>query len=167
MFRQQALDSQKRKWRGRAILLPGISFWIVASVCGFFIIFFILFITLGTYSRRVNVSGEITTYPRAANVYASVQGVITKQYVIEGDQVKTGDPIYQIDVSKSTRDGVVSDNQRHNIDIQLERIEQIIEHLQSNKSITLTMLEKEKNNIQMPSKALKTYLSELWRGLAS
>lgn len=144
VFRQQALDSQKRKWRGRAILLPGISFWVVAFVCVFFIIFFILFITIGTYSRRVNVSGEITTYPRAANVYASVQGVITKQYVIEGDQVKTGDPIYQIDVSKSTRDGVVSDNQRHNIDIQLERIEQIIEHLQSNKSITLTMLEKEK-----------------------
>lgn len=144
MFRQQAIDSQKRKWRGRAILLPGISFWMVATVCILLITCFILFITLGTYSRRVNVTGEITTYPRAANVYASVQGVITRGFVIEGQQVKAGAPIYQIDVSKSTRDGVVSDNQRRNIDIQLERIKQIIEHLKSNKRITLAMLEKEK-----------------------
>lgn len=144
MFRQQAIDSQRRKWRGRAILLPGMSFWIVATACVLFLTCFILFITIGTYSRRVNVSGEITTYPRAANVYASVQGVVTREFVIEGQQVKAGAPIYQIDVSKSTRDGVVSDNQRHNIDIQLERIKQIIEHLKSNKSITLAMLEKEK-----------------------
>lgn len=145
MFRQHAINTQKMKWRGRAILLPGMPLWIVATLCIIFIISFILFVTLGTYTRRVNVSGEITTYPRAANVYSSVQGVIIKQFVTEGQEVKLGAPIYQIDVSKSTSSGVVSDNQRHDIDIQLARIENIIESIKSNKVTTIKMLEKQKN----------------------
>lgn len=145
MFRQHAINSQKMKWRGRAILLPGMPLWIVAALCIIFIISFMLFVTLGTYTRRVNVSGEITTYPRAANVYSSVQGVIIKQFVTEGQEVKLGDPIYQIDVSKSTSSGVVSDNQRHDIDIQLARISNIIESIKSNKVTTIKMLEKQKN----------------------
>ena len=30
---------------------------------------FLMFIIVGTYSRRVNVSGEVTTWPRAVNIY--------------------------------------------------------------------------------------------------
>ncbi|NXZ90132.1 HlyD family secretion protein [Serratia fonticola] len=144
MFRQEAIDNQKMKWRGRAILLPGIPFWVVAVLCLFFIAAFLTFIIAGTYTRRVNVTGEITTYPRAANVYSGVQGVVVKQFVIEGQLIKAGEPIYQIDVSKSTRSGVVSDNQRRDIDGQLTRIAQIISRLESSKKSTLNMLEKQK-----------------------
>ncbi|AGO56069.1 microcin H47 secretion protein MchE [Serratia plymuthica 4Rx13] len=132
------------KWRGRAILLPGIPFWAMAGLCFFFIVAFLSFIIAGTYTRRVNVTGEISTYPRAANVYSGVQGVVVKQFVTEGQEIKSGDPIYQIDVSKSTRSGVVSDNKRQDIDNQLERITQIISRLESNKKATLDMLEKQR-----------------------
>lgn len=83
---------------------------------------FLVFAIFGTYTRRVSVSGEISTYPREANVYSSVQGVVIKQFVTVGQEIKAGSPIYQIDVSKSTRSGVVSDNQRRDIDSQLSRI---------------------------------------------
>ncbi|WP_060434906.1 HlyD family secretion protein, partial [Serratia marcescens] len=53
-------------------------------------------------------------------------------------------PIYQIDVSKSTHSGVVSDNQRRDINSQQARIAQIISRLESSKQATLTMLEKQK-----------------------
>lgn len=144
MFRQEAIDNKKIKWRGRALLLPGIPFWLIGGVCLFFIIAFLIFVIAGTYTRRVNVSGEISSYPRAANVYSSVQGVVVKQFVSEGQEVKAGTPIYQIDVSKSTRSGVVSDNQRRDIDGQLSRIAQIIGRLESSKKNTLDMLEKQK-----------------------
>lgn len=144
MFRQEAIDHQKMKWRGRALLLPGIPFWLTAGLCLFFLIVFITFVIAGSYTRRVNVTGEITTYPRAANVYSAVQGVVIKQFVTEGQVIKTGDPIYQIDVSKSTRSGVVSDNQHRDINDQLARIAQIISRLKSSKQTTLTMLEKQK-----------------------
>lgn len=132
------------KWRGKALLLPGIPFWIQAGLCFIFIATFLAFVIVGTYTRRVNVTGEISTYPRAANVYSSVQGVIVKQFVTEGDQIKVGDPIYKIDVSKSTHSGVVSDNQRQDINNQLERISQIIDRLESSKNATLAMLAKQK-----------------------
>ncbi|OKB64663.1 colicin V secretion protein CvaA [Serratia marcescens] len=144
MFRQEAIDNQKMKWRGRALLLPGIPFWFTAGLCLFFFIAFLTFAIAGTYTRRVNVTGEISTYPRAANVYSAVQGVVVKQFVTEGQVITTGAPIYQIDVSKSTHSGVVSDNQRRDINSQQARIAQIISRLESSKQATLTMLEKQK-----------------------
>ncbi|CAI2489125.1 HlyD family secretion protein [Serratia entomophila] len=144
MFRQEAIDNQKMKWRGRAILLPGIPVWGTTGLCLFFFIAFLTFAIAGTYTRRVNVTGEISTYPRAANVYSAVQGVVVKQFVTEGQAIAAGAPIYQIDVSKSTRSGVVSDNQRRDINGQLARIAQIISRLESSKQATLIMLEKQK-----------------------
>ncbi|WP_449649021.1 HlyD family secretion protein [Rahnella aceris] len=144
MFRQEAIDNQKMKWRGRALLLPGIPFWVTALLCLLFIITFLTFVIAVNYTRRVNVTGEISTYPRMANVYSGVQGVVVKEFVTEGQVIKTGTPIYQIDVSKSTRSGVVSDNQRRDIDDQLERITQIIGRLDSSKKDTVEMLEKQK-----------------------
>lgn len=144
MFRQEAINSQKMKWRGRALLLPGIPFWVTALLCLLFITTFLTFVIAVNYTRRVNVTGEISTYPRVANVYSEVQGVVVNEFVTEGQVIKTGTPIYQIDVSKSTRSGVVSDNQRRDIDDQLERITQIIGRLDSSKKDTVEMLEKQK-----------------------
>ncbi|WP_262145201.1 transposase, partial [Serratia ficaria] len=44
MFRQEAIDNQKMKWRGRALLLPGIPFWLTAGLCLFFLIAFLTFV---------------------------------------------------------------------------------------------------------------------------
>ena len=144
MFRQEAINNQKMKWRGRALLLPGLPFSVTALLCLSVITTFLTFVIAVTYTRRVNVTGEISTYPRVANVYSGVQGVVVKEFVTEGQVIKTGTPIYQIDVSKSTRSGVVSDNQRRDIDDQLERITQIIGRLDSSKKDTVEMLEKQK-----------------------
>jgi len=140
LFRREAIESQRSRWRGRAILLPGIPVWLVTGFCISFIIAFLVFVIAGTYTRRINVTGEITTYPRAASVYSSVQGVVVRRFVNEGQIIKIGDSIYQIDVSKSTRSGVVSDNQRKDIEDQLGRISDIISRLQSSKKNTLAML---------------------------
>lgn len=144
MFRREAIESQRSRWRGRAILLPGIPVWLTTGFCISFIIAFVVFVIAGTYTRRINVTGEITTYPRAANVYSSAQGVVVRRFVNEGQIIKIGDPIYQIDVSKSTRSGVVSDNQRKDIEDQLERISDIISRIQSSKKNTLAMLKNQR-----------------------
>lgn len=144
MFRQEAIINHKTKWYGRALLLPGLPLWLVSGLCVLFIAAFFAFVTLGTYTRRVNVIGEIATFPRVANLYSSVQGVVIKRFVVEGQAVKVGDPIYMIDVSRSTRNGVVSDVQRKDIDQQLKRIAGIIVRLESSKKYTQNMLEKQK-----------------------
>lgn len=144
VYRQKAVDNHKTKWRGRTLLLPGTPFWVILGLTFFFTISFLMFIVGGTYTRRVNVTGEISTYPRSANFYSRVQGVVVKQFVTEGQVLRVGDAIYLIDVSKSTRSGVVSDNQRDDIDSQLKRISQMMALLESNKKNTLDMLNKQK-----------------------
>ncbi|MDG0799290.1 HlyD family secretion protein [Pectobacterium punjabense] len=144
MFRQKAIENRKMKWRGRAILLPSLPTWIISAFCLLFILIFIIFIIESTYTRRINVSGEITTSPRAVNIYSSVQGIVIDRFVNEGQVIKKGDPIYLIDVSKSTRSGVVSDNHRQEIENQSARISSIIERLNESKKNTLDMLRKQK-----------------------
>lgn len=145
MFRQDAIDNRKKKWRGRAIVLPGFSPGWIMGLCLLFLFTFLTFITSATYTRRVNVIGEITTYPRPVNISSSVQGFVVKKFATEGQNVKKGDPIYQIDVSKSTRNGVVSDNQRKEIESQLARIDSIITRLETSKKTTLETLAKQKS----------------------
>ncbi|EKG6599427.1 HlyD family secretion protein [Salmonella enterica] len=106
------------------------------------------FVIMGSYTRRVNVSGEITTWPRPVNIYSSVQGFIVKQFVTEGQEIRKGEPVYQIDVSRSTSSGVVSDNQRKDIENQIVRIANIISRLEDSKKATLQTLEKQKMQYQ-------------------
>lgn len=148
MFRQELLENRKMLWRGRALLLPGIPPLLVISVCIIFLTVFITFVIIGSYTRRVNVSGEITTWPRPVNIYSSVQGFIVKQFVTEGQEIRKGEPVYQIDVSRSTSSGVVSDNQRKDIENQIVRIANIISRLEDSKKATLQTLEKQKMQYQ-------------------
>lgn len=78
------------------------------------------------YTRQINATGEVSAYPRAANVCVGVQGFITQQYVREGQAVRKNDPIYIIDINKATTSGVVSDNQRREIQNQLQCITDMI-----------------------------------------
>lgn len=148
MFRQELLENRKMLWRGRALLLPGIPPLLAISVCIIFLTVFITFVIMGSYTRRVNVSGEITTWPRPVNIYSSVQGFIVKQFVTEGQEIRKGEPVYQIDVSRSTSSGVVSDNQRKDIENQIVRIANIISRLEDSKKATLQTLEKQKMQYQ-------------------
>lgn len=145
MFRKEALGHRKMPWQGKALLLPGTSPWLTALVCLFFMFSFILFVTVGTYTRHVNVGGEISTHPRPVSIYSGVQGFVVKKYVTEGQDIKKHDPLYRIDVSKSTRSGVVSDNHRKDIENQLVRIENIISRIEKSKSSTLDALKKQKS----------------------
>lgn len=144
MFRQEAIDNSKGHWQGNALLLPGLHPIIVWIATATFIIAFMIFIIWGSYTRRVNVSGEVSTFPRVANVYSSVQGVVINQFVSEGTTVKAGDAVYKIDVSKSTGAGVVSDEQAADINNQIFRVTQIIKKIEDNKKKTLSMMEKQK-----------------------
>ncbi|MFZ4834409.1 HlyD family secretion protein [Rouxiella sp. Mn2063] len=144
MFRKDAVANRKMKWRGRVILLPSIPLWLVVSSSIIYLIVVLTFVIVGSYTRRINVSGEITTWPRAVNIYSGIQGVVVKQYVYEGQIIKKGDPIYQLDVSKSTSSGVVSENEHNNTESQLLRVRDIISRLEESKKVTLNTLEKQR-----------------------
>ncbi|EBJ7482296.1 HlyD family efflux transporter periplasmic adaptor subunit [Salmonella enterica] len=144
MFRKEALEDRRMTWRGNALLLPGIPPLVVTIVCLFFLFSFLFFVIAEDYTRRVTVIGEITTWPRPVNIYSGVQGFVVERFVTEGQIVKKNTPLYQIDVSKSTRNGVVSTSHRSDILNQIRQVDNIITGLKDSKKTTLDTLEKQK-----------------------
>lgn len=88
MFRKEAIEYQSTRWEGKAVLLPGIPFALIILLSIFFIASISIFITKGSYTRRVIVHGEITTFPGSVNISASMQGTVVQSFVNEGDRVK-------------------------------------------------------------------------------
>lgn len=166
MFRQEAIDSRRNRWRGRAILLPGISVFWVSIACSVFILTLLIFIIFGTYTRRADVSGEVTTWPRATNIVSGVQGVIDKQFVQQGQDVHVGDSIFSINLGKSTASGNVSVSERHDIEDQISRINDIIAHLKQSKATTLASLKTQEAQYQAALKKSTQIVRSAEQGIA-
>lgn len=64
MFRKEALENRDKTWCGKAVLLPGLSSRLVIITSALFFVCFIVLISTGTYTRRISVQGEVTTWPR-------------------------------------------------------------------------------------------------------
>ena len=143
LFRQEAINYQKAKWMGKALLIKGYSAWFVFLLSIVFIIVLVLAVIFGTYTRRINVPGEITTQPRAINLFSTQQGFIINSHVKVGDKVKKGDPIYELDVSQTTQLGNVTQKTIESINNQIRNISEIIETLKENKQITLNALKQQ------------------------
>ena len=143
LFRQEAINYQKAKWMGKALLIKGYSAWFVFLLSIVFIIVLVLAVIFGTYTRRINVPGEITTQPRAINLFSTQQGFIINSHVKVGDKVKKGDPIYELDVSQTTQLGNVTQKTIESINNQIKNISEIIETLKKNKQITLNALKQQ------------------------
>ena len=142
IFRKEAVNN--KVWQGRAIAIPGTPLWLVMSVSALFIFVLFVFSITGNYTRRIKVEGEVSSYPRTASLYSSVQGVVVEQYVNVGQNIRAGEPIYKIDVSKTSQSGVMSLNQRQEVKSQLARIDQIIQRLENSKKNTQEMLERQR-----------------------
>jgi membrane fusion protein len=129
-FRKESIEHQQTKWVGKALLTPSTPAWLVLGLSLFFLTIFIAALTLGNYTRRINVFGEITSEPRSVNIFATQQGFISDRFVKVGDVVKKGDRLYLIDFSKVTHGGNFSIKTREAIESQLAQIEKIIDKLQ-------------------------------------
>ncbi|OKO99482.1 HlyD family secretion protein [Xenorhabdus eapokensis] len=152
LFRQEAIEFQKTKWAGQAIIKRGFPAWFAGFFSLFIIIILILFLILGSYTRRLTVYGEVTTQPRAVNILSHQKGFISNNLVKKGDNVKKGTPIYEIDISRVTNSGKVSQNSRQELEKQIIQIEGMIEKLKINKKTTLDSLLAQKKQYEESNK---------------
>jgi len=136
LFREEAVTHNRSKWAGKALLISGLPAWIVVALSMSCVTALAIFITYGSYTRRINVGGEVTTLPRSVNIFSTQQGFVAKRFVNVGEQVKKGQHLYQIDVSKVTDSGIVSANTRLAIENQLTQVDSIITKLEQNKKAT-------------------------------
>ncbi|AXF75197.1 HlyD family secretion protein [Erwinia tracheiphila] len=166
LFRQEALVHRKRRWEGKAVLIPPLSPLLVS---GFTILFFLCLLILlisGTYTRRVAVRGELVSVPRAITLFSEARGVIVSQRVWPGERVKKGQPLMDIDISRTTLSGGVSIRQRETIRGQINTVESIISRLRENRKITLENLTAQKARYEEALRRSSDILHQSQQGIA-
>lgn len=153
IFREEALEYKKSRWTGKALIISKIPllFYIVISV--FFIsiaLFMFLFLDI---TRKETVIGEVISKKQPVNISVTQQSIVIKKFVNVGDYVKKGQKIYQLDISKVTKNGNLGVNTVNSINYQVEKIDDIIKKTIDSKEMTKNNIETQinlykKSNIQ-------------------
>lgn len=165
IFRLQAIQQQKAEWQGKALLLRGFPPVLMALLCGLFIIALTSFLLFSSYTRRIEVKGELISLPHAVNIYTPQQGYITKTFVKAGERVKNGDPLYRLNISRETASGNVSLETLNVIRRQIDNINQIIDKLRSNKQETIANLKEQLAQYQDNARQTKSLLASAYQGV--
>lgn len=165
LFRQEAIEYKKNHWKGKALLLAGIPSWLISLLSVAFLLILISTLTFCTYTQRIDVRGEVITLPHSVNVFSPQQGFVVKKHVEIGDLVDKGEPLYELDVSRSTITGNVTDAVNAVISEKIINAEEIINKILSNKAETLEALDTQVKQYSDSLKETKAMLSNAAAGL--
>jgi len=105
LFRQEAIDAQREKFLGEAIIarpVPGWVFTLLAAGVAFLLIAVAFW---GQYTRRERVEGYLALDAGAARVLLPDAGRVTDLLIKEGDEVRAGDPMAKVSLDRSTGAG--------------------------------------------------------------
>ena len=105
LFRQQALDEQKDRLFGDVIITQPMSFSLITGGISLIVMLIILILLLGTYARRETVVGYMVPDKGLVKIYAPLQGVLSKQYIQEGQQINKGDRLLTISTLQDNEHG--------------------------------------------------------------
>ncbi|MGY1410471.1 MULTISPECIES: HlyD family secretion protein [unclassified Luteimonas] len=102
LFRKEALDAKRAGWLGGISLAQPTRLWMLtlaAVVSGLVVA---LFLTLGTYTRRSTVTGQLVSAKGLASVLAPSTGVVSTLDVAEGTRVREGQRLAVVTVPRAT-----------------------------------------------------------------
>ncbi|MGF1879201.1 HlyD family secretion protein [Photobacterium frigidiphilum] len=110
IYRQAFFDAQRTNKNGE-ILIPASlnqSLFLVSAIAVLVAIF--LFVSLGSYTRKAKLQGVVMPFGGVIKIQSDVHGYVSNLYVKEGDEIKRGDRLYQVDAEKydSLGNGVLS-----------------------------------------------------------
>jgi membrane fusion protein len=105
LFRPEVVAARRDAWLGEARLVQPLSIRLVARVCLFLIASFALYVTLGTYTRRVHAEGLLTPNVGLITLIAASAGRVSSSGVKEGDRVDKGQLLYTINLDPVSASG--------------------------------------------------------------
>lgn len=165
LYRKEAIDFKKNHWKGKALLLAGMPAWLISLLSFLFLLILISTLTFCSYTQRIDVRGEVITLPHSINVYAPQQGFVIKKHVETGNIVSKGTPLYELDVSRNTVTGNVTDAMNAVISEKISNAEEIISKTLINKKETLEALDTQVKQYDSSLKETKVMLANAGTGL--
>jgi membrane fusion protein len=106
LFRQEAVEFQRdnRQWGKVALLQPlstKVTVWAIATAVALMVVF----LFLAPYARKETVSGYLTPTAGTARIYAPQHGIVSGVHVVEGQEVKEGEPLLNVTTAQVSADG--------------------------------------------------------------
>jgi len=105
LFRPEVLEAKRGSWLGGISLAQPLRLWVLTLAAVVAATTIVLFVTLGTYTRRSTVTGQLVPTQGLATVLAPATGVVTRLDVTEGGQVVAGRALALITVPRATVNG--------------------------------------------------------------
>jgi len=154
LFRSEVLRAYELDWQGRRALALGLpaAFTSVSSVV--LAAAAVALITLGGYSRRVDMEGTVLPSVGVVEITASSPGRVETLTVQEGQAVKKNEPLYAVDLDTTTKGGGV---QQQIIDAQTAERDMLAKEIERK----TRMSEETKKELQQKIETLKTQINQV------
>ena len=102
LFRREALEAKRRGWLGSISLAQPLRLWMLTLGAALAAIAVALFLTLGTYTRRSTVTGQLVPSMGLSTVLAPATGVVSRLEATEGARVSEGETLAVVTVPRAT-----------------------------------------------------------------
>lgn len=102
LFRREALEAKRSGWLGSISLAQPLRLWVLTLGAMLAAIAVALFLTLGTYTRRSTVTGQLVPSMGLSTVLAPATGVVSRLEANEGARVSEGQMLAVVTVPRAT-----------------------------------------------------------------
>ena len=118
LFRREVLDAKRNRWLGGISLAQPLRLSVLTATAVVVALVVVAFVTLGTYTRRSSVTGQLVPSKGLAAVLAPATGVVSQLDVPEGGKVRQGQALALVSVPRATQ---VSGNTQLALEQQLQQ----------------------------------------------
>lgn len=105
LFRSEVVEAKRGSWLGSISLVQPVRLWMLAIAAGLSACLIVGFLTLGEYTRRSRVTGELVPDLGLSTVIAPSSGLISVLHAEEGEHVVRDSPLLLINVPRVTASG--------------------------------------------------------------
>jgi membrane fusion protein len=102
LFRREVLDARNAGWLGSISLTQPLRLWVLTGSAVAAAVCVALFLSLGTYTRRSQVVGQLVPSSGLSTVMAPATGVVSRLDTNEGDEVGAGHVLAVVSVPRAT-----------------------------------------------------------------
>ena len=107
LYRKEALQAQQLAPQGGIVLARPLSFTVFSTAAAVMAGAVILFLTLGSYTRRSTVAGQLVPDAGLIRIHAPQAGVVLERHVAENQKVRAGDVLFVVSSDRQSGGGEV------------------------------------------------------------
>ena len=96
LFRKEVVEVRRGEWLGSIVMAAPLSRWLLTALALSVATALLLFLFLGSYTRRETVAGQLVPSAGLLNVAAPTAGTVVRLRVRDGQPVKAGEALLEL-----------------------------------------------------------------------